>query len=517
MTNTTNEATKQARWKRALDLFEEALPLEAAKREALLHASADPVLTRTVKELLSAHLDSNTEDLLETPAWFYTPSAGNSRTLVGQQIGAYRLTQFLAAGGMGEVYLAERADQMFQRVAALKLISAALDKTQYRRFCREVQILADLKHPNLVLLYDAGRAPDGRPYLVMEYVAGTDLRAWLELHGAMPPTQLVEVLRQACAGLHAAHAGGIIHRDIKPANLMLMEERGALTVEVLDFGIAARPGAAESVSSLTQGPLGTLLYMSPEQLRGDKLTPAADVYALGLTAYELLTGHPPITGNSPAEIVTKHLHQQPAPPSARRADLNIPRAVDRVLLKALAKEPAQRYQNAPEFAAALAAAFNGQSQSDWLRRLWLAAALLSIVGVAVYWFWSRTPPPNPTSQATPTPVVTAASPTSIRPADLQVLLTVQNLARQPLPGSQVELFKAGLSAIPPTATTDNTLCTQTTDANGATNCGALRVSPGDYFIRVRRAGYKNFEGKTTLAADPKAPGTVRLRVRLEPQ
>ena len=174
----------------------------------------------------------------------------------------------------------------------------------------------------------------------MEYVEGETLRDWAEKHGPIPPATVAEIIRQVCNGLHAAHQAGVIHRDIKPANIIIGESGGKLSVKVLDFGVAARRERGDSGVSTTKGAIGTLLYMSPEQLKpvkGKDLTPASDIYALALTAYELLTDSPANDGQSQGEIILKHLEETPEPPSRRRPDLNIPRSFDRAILKALAK------------------------------------------------------------------------------------------------------------------------------------------------------------------------------------
>jgi serine/threonine-protein kinase len=356
---TTEERTRE-RWRRTLAVFDRSLSLTPEEREEFLNSvgASDTLLRQTVKEMLDSHEQAETEDFMESPAWSYSPPDSNPRGMIGRQVGSYRLTQFIDQGGMGVVYLAEPADKFFRRQAAVKLIRADLDAKQYRRFRREVQILADLKHPNLIFLYEAGRMADGRPYLAMEYVEGENLRDWLRARGVMAPAMIVEVMKQAGAGLDAAHSAGVIHRDIKPGNIIVSEAGGKLSVKVLDFGIATRKETDSSDGSSTQGVIGTVLYMSPEQLRGkrrDELTPASDVYSLGLTAYELLTGRPAIDGDSQAEIITKHLHAMPDPPSRIRPDLKIPTAMDRVAMKALAKDPGQRYQSALEFAAELEA------------------------------------------------------------------------------------------------------------------------------------------------------------------
>ncbi len=534
MTRETTEVRTQERWRRTLDLVEQALAHAPTERDEFLNSAcaSDPALRRTVEEMIEAHEQAETEGFMESPAWSYSPPDSNPRAMIGQQVGSYRLTQFIDQGGMGVVYLAEPADGFFRRQAAVKLIRADLDPKQYRRFRREVQILADLKHPNLVFLYEAGRMADGRPYLAMEYVEGENLRDWLRRRGVMPLAMIVEALKQASAGLDAAHEKGIIHRDIKPGNIILSETGDHLSVKVLDFGIAARRDAESNEMSSTQGVVGTVLYMSPEQLQGkkrDELTPASDVYALGLTVYELLTGQPAISGASQTEIIAKHLYQTPEPPSQVRPDLNIPEAIDRVVMKALAKDPNDRYQRAPNFAAELEAAQRGESTEDlpppppppvpdefkWrgYAKLAVAVAVVGVVTAASYFIWQRESaslqPPPPTA-ISPSPV------SSPQPRMLKLLLTVQNVKGEPLAGSSFALFKEGITAEPAKTTGENALILRT-DKQGRAETKQAEVKPGTYLMKAVRDGYKSIITTVTLSEDRGRPGAVTLLVTLEPE
>ncbi len=445
MTRETTEEVTRKRWKQALDQLDQALLLAPTDRENLLNSigQQDQELRRTVSQLLEAHSSGESGNFMESPLWSYQPIESNPQVLVGKRVGAYRLTQYLAKGGMGIVYRAERSDNTFRRNVAVKIINADTGLSLYNRFRREVQILADLQHPNLVLLYDAGRMGDGRPFLVMEYVEGETLREWLIQRGPMTPAQTVEVIKQAAAGLHAAHEAGVIHRDIKPANIAVTESGGKLTVKVLDFGIAARKSQDGISVSSTKGAIGTLLYMSPEQLhhaKGQDLTPASDVYALGLTAYELLTGRPANDGQSQAEIVTKHLYETPPEPSQKRPDLKISVAIDRVIMKSLAKVTSERYQSVVEFASELERAVQAKEEhvttedfpikpplvappilpvhppgkiidsppNKQIRyaKPALAALLLAALSSGGYWLWSSQRPPDKPKQPVVIPETT---------------------------------------------------------------------------------------------------------------
>lgn len=473
-------------------------------------------------------------------------SNANPRALEGQRIGAYRITKFLDSGGMGEIYLAERDDGMFHRQVAIKLIRADLNPKEYERMQRETRLLASLQHPNLVMLFDAGRLPDGRPYLVMEYVPGSNLRAWLNQRGAFPPPLLLEITRQACAGLQAAHAKGVIHRDIKPENIIVSEAGGQLTVKVLDFGIAVRPDATSAINSQAEI-IGTFFYMPPEQINGvprQQLTPATDLYALGLTVFEMITGQVAIQGRTVNELISQHLVQPPPLPGQLFPHLRLPPTVDGIFARVLAKNPAQRFQQANDFAQALQEAYfvrSGQTvpvaaeptapapTSRTVREKTAVPTAPTVVD-------SQSPGPSP-APPLPTPAPTPPGPKRAfsyvwlgllvvglvavaaaywawqRMDNLDVRFTVQNAAKQPLPDSVCELLELDKN------TTDEkpgvALCSQTTGTDGTASCSGKRITPGKYWLRARHAGYRDFEQAVQLAESRKEPGTVRLVLTLE--
>jgi len=531
----TTEERARERWRRTLDLFEQALAQTPERREEFLNSacSGDTLLRRTVKEMIESHARAETENFMETPAWSYSPPNLNPREMIGQQVGSYRLTQFIDQGGMGVIYLAEPADGFFRRQAAVKLIRADLDPKQYRRFRREAQILADLKHPNLVFLYEAGRMADGRPYLAMEYVEGENLRDWLQSRGLMPLAMIVEVMKQACAGVGAAHTAGVIHRDIKPGNIVFSENGGKLSVKVLDFGIAARMDSSGSEISGAHDVIGTLPYMSPEQLqarKGYELTPASDVYSLGLTVYELLTGRRAITGNSPAEIISKHMLEMPVPPSHIRQDLDM---VDRVIMKALAKEPEARYQSASEFAAALEAASLKPEPSpipqphpplppspklDWKKYARAIAATAAVVAglLATYLVRMNMRDPAPNSgqtQQTITP--TPTQPNQGKP--LKVQLDVKNPSGLRHDGCGFALYKSDVQAIPERTTRENAhvIIIGIGSKGVPQSVNYESVTPGNYMVKFACEGFKTFSEKVSVAEDPKYAGYATISVPLE--
>jgi serine/threonine-protein kinase len=216
-----------------------------------------------------------------------------------RQLGQYQLKQHLGSGGMGEVYLAEHL--LLKQPCALKLIrpERAGDPATLRRFEREVQATARLKHWNTVQIFDYGHVADGTFYYVMEYLPGLTLEQLVKQHGPQPPGRAVHLLRQVCLALREAHALGLIHRDIKPANIMVCERGGEHdVVKLLDFGLVKAVGLARREEALTQegGITGTPTYMSPEQGAGqDHLDGRSDIYSLGAVAYFLLTGSPPLS------------------------------------------------------------------------------------------------------------------------------------------------------------------------------------------------------------------------------
>ena len=251
----------------------------------------------------------------------------------------YRLERKLGSGGMADVWLAE--DQELGRHVAVKILHEryANDEQFVERFRREATHAAGLSHPNIVSIYDRGVA-GGSYYIVMEYIEGRTLKELIVTRGPCPVPVAISYTRQILAALRYAHKNGIIHRDIKPHNVLVDREG---RVKVADFGIA-RAGASEMTEAGSI--VGTAQYLSPEQARGAPVDESSDLYSTGIVLYELLTGTVPFTGETPVEIAMKHLSQTPEAPSARRPD--IPHDLDLVVLRALAKEPAERYRTAAE-------------------------------------------------------------------------------------------------------------------------------------------------------------------------
>jgi serine/threonine-protein kinase len=268
-----------------------------------------------------------------------------SDTLIGTLFdGRYQVVRKLGAGGMANVYLAE--DQELGRRVAIKILNErhANDEQFVERFRREAKNAAALSHPNIVSIYDRGEA-EGTYYIAMEYLDGRSLKELILSRGPAPLNVAIEYVRQILSALRFAHRHGIVHRDIKPHNVLVDAEG---RVKVTDFGIA-RAGASQMTEAGSI--VGTAQYLSPEQARGTNVDQRSDLYSLGIVLYELLTGTLPFNGDTPVEIAMKHLSQTPELPSVLRPEL--PRELDLVVTRALAKDPDERYQSAEEMDADL--------------------------------------------------------------------------------------------------------------------------------------------------------------------
>jgi serine/threonine-protein kinase len=271
----------------------------------------------------------------------------------------YEIGEILGFGGMSEVHLAR--DIRLHRDVAVKVLRADLarDPSFYLRFRREAQNAAALNHPAIVAVYDTGEAetPAGPlPYIVMEYVDGVTLRDIVHGDGPIPPKQAIEIIADACQALNFSHQHGIIHRDVKPANIMISK---AGAVKVMDFGIARAIADAGNSVTQTSAVIGTAQYLSPEQARGETVDSRSDVYSLGCVLYEVLTGEPPFVGDSPVAVAYQHVREDPVPPSERYDGISP--ELDAVVLKALAKNPENRYQTAADMRSDLIRVHSGQA------------------------------------------------------------------------------------------------------------------------------------------------------------
>ena len=266
------------------------------------------------------------------------------KTLEGQTLGKYRIIEPLGQGGMAQVYRAYHPT--LDRYVAIKVLRSDLidDQEFLARFSREARSVAALRHPNIVQVFDFD-VQDDHYFMVMELLEGNTLKAYLNSYRSkgkpIPPNEIARILSDVLKGLSYAHANGIIHRDIKPANLLLTSRGEAV---VTDFGIAQIVGSTQY--TVSGALMGTLHYMAPEQGMGTNVDQRSDLYSLGVVLYEMLTGHPPFDADTPLAILMKHLNDPLPLPAAPNP--TIPRPFERVLLKALAKQPDERYQNAEE-------------------------------------------------------------------------------------------------------------------------------------------------------------------------
>ncbi|MCW2598674.1 MAG: serine/threonine protein kinase [Frankiales bacterium] len=278
------------------------------------------------------------------------------KTLVG---GRYELDEVIGRGGMAEVL--HGTDVRLGRDVAVKVLREELarDPSFQARFRREAQAAASLDAPSIVAVYDTGEDERGVPWIVMEYLDGRTLRDILTTEGRLLPQRALEVAADVCSALDVAHAAGIVHRDIKPANVMLTS-RGE--VKVMDFGIARAAAGNESTMTQTAAVIGTAAYLSPEQARGEHVDARSDIYSAGCLLYELVTGAPPFIGDSPVAVAYQHVREDPVPPSEYDPSLTPAAAanLDAVVLKAMAKNPANRYQSADEMREDLLRAVAGE-------------------------------------------------------------------------------------------------------------------------------------------------------------
>jgi len=279
---------------------------------------------------------------------------------VGKEIlaGQFKVLERIGAGGMGSVYKAHQPSM--DRLVAVKILHSKFTsrKDLASRFRREARAMSHLTHPNTAKVYLFGQLEDNACYIVMEHLEGRNLGQLVRQEGPMAAGRAIAVLIQACGALEEAHQKGIIHRDLKPENIFLCKQGGIEDyVKVLDFGLAKvteREIAPGSLILTQEGMVfGTPEFMSPEQAQGKALDPRSDVYSLAVILYELVTTKLPFDARSPMEFITLHVQAQPIPASERAPDIAFPPGFDEVILKAMAKNPDDRYQSAAEFAAAL--------------------------------------------------------------------------------------------------------------------------------------------------------------------
>jgi len=392
-------------WERIEALLPEALELAPGERQRFLDRHCPRELRAEIEALITASEAGNA--VLDRPVAVTAEDAGQSLPH-GAVLGAWRIDTLLGSGGMGEVYAAERADGSYEQRVAIKLLKRGIDtQAVLSRFLRERRILARLSHPNIARLLDAGAAADGRPYLVMERVDGLPIDLWCDRH-EVPLQQRLELICAVCEAVYAAHREQIVHRDLKPSNV-LVSETGE--VKLLDFGVSKLTGEADDDKTQTvlgSAPL-TPDYAAPEQLLGQPVTPATDVYALGLLLYRLLTGELPHARHSlaaavtaagkddritrPSLILRKRTGTDPKGRAQARA---LDGDLDQIVLKALQHDPARRYASAAELADDLRRHLDGRPvlarpDSRWYvackfivrNRVPVSAAVVVVLAVAV--------------------------------------------------------------------------------------------------------------------------------------
>ena len=357
------------RWDEIQTAFDELVQLDASRRATRLASlgSTDPELHAALESLLVADAEASAR-LAPLDAGFLSPSpaAPDPLGLAGRTVSHFRVVEALGAGGMGLVYRAD--DSALHRTVALKFLRPQLgvDATARARFLREAHSAAALDHVNLCPIHEVGTTDDGLMFLAMPFYRGVTLNDRLEREGPLAVADALAIARQIAEGLACAHAAGIVHRDLKPGNVMLLPDG---TVKILDFGLAK---ARNQSLTETGAVLGTVLYMAPEQIRGEAVDARADLWALGVVLYETLTGRTPFEGEQQIAIAQAILHNAPVPPTTHRAD--VPVMLEDVVLRLLEKNPDKRYASAADLLADLArvgTATTGVRQA--VRRRWRRA------------------------------------------------------------------------------------------------------------------------------------------------
>ena len=426
------------RWQQVKELFQAALELDASQRAAFLDqaCAGEPSLRKQVEALIASH--EGAPSFLEEPAVEVAAqmmAEDQAESVVGQRIGSYKILSEISHGGMGVVYLATRADDEYRKQVAIKLVKRGMDTDAIlRRFRHERQILATLDHSNIAKLLDGGTTEDGLPYFVMDYVDGLPIDVYSDRQ-KLSVVERLRLFRTVCSAVHYAHQRQVIHRDLKPSNILVTGEG---VPKLLDFGIAKVLDPelyAQTVESTMMVRPMTPEYASPEQVRGETVTPASDVYSLGVLLYELLTGHQPyrLKGRSLQEIERAICEQEPEKPSlaiSRVEEVHRPEGpmmltpesvsqtregepeklrrqlagdIDAIVLKALRKEPDKRYASVEAFSEDIgrhlegrpvmarkgtvryrAAKFMKRNKASVMVAAFLAVALIMLVVVGFY-------------------------------------------------------------------------------------------------------------------------------------
>ncbi|MBX9951687.1 MAG: protein kinase [Candidatus Obscuribacterales bacterium] len=310
--------------------------------------------------------------------------------------GNYEILEVLGQGGMGVVYRGKHS--LMERIVAIKMLLSQLisDTNSVKRFQQESKAAARLKHPHIIDVYDFGISPAGQPYIVMEFLEGTPLSDLIKKEGQIGVERSIKLISQACDALDHAHKQGVVHRDLKPSNIVLTQyDEEKDYVKVVDFGVAKliEVGNNNEGQRLTQAGevCGSPVYMSPEQCMGQDLDARSDIYSMGIVLYETLTGKLPILGKTMVDTMSKHISEPPVPFNEARPDLYIPERLEWVVLKAMAKDPAQRHQTMEEFKLDLDLAIPRPGRSTVLRTQEQKSAMESMLGFVKevpIWTWA---------------------------------------------------------------------------------------------------------------------------------
>lgn len=418
-----------ARWERLQEIYHQAIALPESERDAFLESACagDLDLLSDIRGIVEAYSHAG---ILDSPV---VELGSASDSLIGTPIGErYYVESELTHGGMSQVYLANDLKLSPQQVV-IKVLSQTLIENPYaqQKFDQEVEALLRMEHPGVIRVQDRGELEDGRPYIVMPYIDGVPLSSQI-LRAGMDLDRAASIVKQIGEALDHVHANGIFHRDLKPDNIML--RRGTDSVVLIDFGIA-KLRASLIAPSMVSAIAGTVPYMSPEQLRGEKLTPASDIYSMGIVAYEMVTGRRPFNPASPSQMLEMQRAGVRVRPKQLRESLSV--EADRAIMRALKFEPRARYQRAGEFgeelSRSLLAPVDGPDGIPWVKVI-VGLVVLAVVSFGVYWYIShRGSGPGPTNDniksliagnPTPTPMPSPTEPSH----KLTYFLTVKNTA-----------------------------------------------------------------------------------------
>jgi serine/threonine-protein kinase len=356
--------------------------------------------------------------------------------LIGLQVGEYRILELVGEGGMGVVY--RGIQPVIKKKVAIKVLKPVFstDESHVHRLVTEAEAVNAIGHRGIIDIFSLGRLPDGRPYIIMEFLDGEPLDVWLSRRGRPPLSVSLELLVEMCGPLAAAHRAGVIHRDLKPSNVFLCNQPdGTKYLKLLDFGLAKRAMGLDGSAAQTSEAMvsGTPDYMAPEQARGLAISPRSDIYALGVVAFELFTGRVPFIGATPMDVMVGHV-SKPAP-RLRTFEPKMPAALDELVARMLAKEPEHRPQTIEEVRAALEEVL---MEGGDVRPRPSQTKLARLSGLE---------PPRPTAQPMSAPADSAAPAPLPEPLPVVVGTAVESASAPP--AAPVVVDRAGGASAPP--------------------------------------------------------------------